>query len=194
MDRTVRGVLIAVAAWGASVGLGGVPGCAPASREQLVKETLKADPGFSSALEKHRELINRIETYERELALKRTTVEQTIAQLRKDLAASADLVRSRTLEVRKRMRPDQERLEHALSMGGEELRAKQSQRASLGRSVSHLKKALKSAGTAWSAQERAHQQAQISEMLRDAERLDREIATLRAHVRLIKIKLLLIKL
>ena len=66
-----------------------MPGCAPADRDQWTKEVLAADPSFAGVLEKHRELANRIDTYQRELALKRTTVDQTIKQMRQDLAASA---------------------------------------------------------------------------------------------------------
>ncbi len=48
-------------------------GCGPpASREELTKQVLKVDSEFTSVLDKHRELSNRIETYERELALKRS--------------------------------------------------------------------------------------------------------------------------
>ena len=169
-------------------------GCAPAGREGLTKEVLKADPEFSSVLEKYRELANRIDTFERELSLKRSTVEQTIKQMRKDLAATAATVRSKTDELKKRIEPDRQRLELALSMAGEELKTKRAQRASLGRSVTQLKKAVKTASAAWTEEERSRQEAQIQEMLRDASRLDQELAAMKEHIRLLKIKLLLIKL
>ena len=169
-------------------------GCAPpAKRETLVQEVLKADPDFGQVLDKHRELQNRIETYQRELALKRSTIERSIAQLRKDLTATVSNVMQKTAETKKRMDPDRARLELALSVASEELQAKRLQRATLGRSLATRRKALNRPDSAWTAQERARQEAQIDEMLRDAKRLDQELAALKAHVRLLKIKLLLIK-
>ena len=172
----------------------GTASCAPANREELTKEVLKVDPEFSAVLEKHRELTSRIETYERELALKRSTIERGIAQLRKDLATATASTRAKTTEVKKRMEPDQQRLTLALSMSSEELRAKRIQRASLGRSMAQLRKALNSKDAAWTQQERTHQQTQLDEMLQDAVRLDKEMAGLKQNARLLKIKLLLIKL
>ena len=170
-------------------------GCAPpVKREQLIQEVLKADPAFAQVLDKHREIQNRIETYERELALKRSTVEHTIAQLRKDLAAAVSNVRQKTAEAKKRMEPDRARLDLALSMAGEELQAKRVQRASLARSIAHIQKSLKDPQSGWSEQERARQEAQIREMLADAHRLDQEMVSMKEHLRLLKIKLLLIKL
>ena len=99
-------------------------GCAPVNRDELTKEVLKADPSFSSVLDKHRDLANRIDTFERELAVKRSTVEQTIKLLRKDLENSVQTVKAKTEETRKQIEPDRQRLELALSMAGEELRAK----------------------------------------------------------------------
>ena len=172
----------------------GVVGCAPSSREQLVKEVLNTDPTFASTLKAHQELANQIETYQRELTLKRSTVERAIAELRKDLAGAVSSVRNKTAEAKKQLEPERKRLELALAMAGEDLRAKQSQRASLGRSMSQLRKAVQTARTVWTEAERASQEAQIQEMLRDASRLDRELAALRAHMRLLKVKLLLIRL
>ena len=169
-------------------------GCAPTNPEQLTKEALASDPSFAKVLDKHREIVNRIDTLERELALKRATIEQAIAKQRRDLSAAADSVRSRTAEMKKRMEPDSERLTLTLSMAGEELRAKQAQRASLGRSMAQLQKAAKSNGALWSPQERATHDAQLQALMEDAARLDQEMTALRRHVRLIKIKLLLIKL
>ena len=175
--------------------IGSLAGCgAPAHREQLTKEVLKTDPDFSSVLDKHRELANRIETYNQELALKRSTVERSIAQLRKDVVTAETNVKGKIAETKKRIEPDEERLQLALSMANEELRTKRVQRASLGRSIAKLKKAMKSASSVWTAEERAHQERQVQEMLRDAARLDQEMAALNAHVRLLKIKLLLIQL
>ena len=168
-------------------------GCAPANRDELAKEVLKADPAFASVLDKHRELANHIDTYEQEFALKRKTVEEAIAQMRKDLAASAAAVRAKTLEATKRLQPEREQLELGLSLAGEELRAKQAQRASLGRSIAQLRKSLNSADAALNPAERSRQTKQTDEMARDAARLDHEIAALKEHARLLKLKLLLIR-
>jgi len=174
--------------------LSDVVGCAPANREQLTREILKADPGFAVVLDKHRELTNRIKTYERELALKRSTVERQIVHLRKELATAASTVRTRTQEARTRMEPERQRWQLALAMASEELRAKQLQRASLGRSIANLRTAAKTAGEVWSPSERAQHEAQMEQLRGDAKRLEAEITTLREHGRLLKIKLLLIRL
>lgn len=175
------------------VGLG-VIGCAPANRDELVNEVLKADPAFASVLDKHRELANRVDTYEQEFALKRKTVDETIAQMRKDLAAAAATVRAKTLEATKRLQPEREKLELSLSLAGEELRAKQAQRASLGRSIAQLRKSLSNKDAVLSPDERSRQTTQTDELARDAARLDHEIAALKEHARLLKLKLLLIRL
>lgn len=167
-----------------------VAGCAPANREDLTKEVLRADPEFASVLEKHRQLTSRIETYQRELALKRSTVERNIEQLRKDLVAAVAGVRAKTADVKKKMDPDRQRLEGELTQAVQELREQQTQRASLGRQIARQRKALKNAA----APESARQEAQLNEMLADAKRLDHEMAVIKAHIRLLKIKLLLIKL
>ena len=165
-------------------------GCAPANREELVKEVLKADPEFVSVLEKHQQLASRIETYEKELALKRTTIQQNIKQLQKELAVAAENARLKMADVKKKMEPDRQRLDVALSMAAKELRERREQRAALGRSIAELRKAAKNPNATATDQERE----KLNEMLADAQRLDRERATLTEHVRLIKIKLLLIKL
>ena len=168
-------------------------GCSPVDREQLSKDVLKDDPEFSSVLEKYRHLAGRIETEERKLALKKTTVEQNIAQLRRDLAVTAATVKIRTAEIKKGMEPEQKTLSKTLARAAEELRAKQLQRATLGRQITQLRKAAKAAEKVWTEQDRAKSDAQINELLRDAARVDQEIATMKAHIRLIKEKLLLIR-
>lgn len=170
----------------------GLIGCEPVNTEQLAKDVLKVDPEFGSVLDKHRAIRNRIQTYEQELALKRSTVDRTIKQLRRDLSESVAAAGKKIQHAKTQMAPDQERLTLALSMAGEELRMKRLNRASLGRSVAQVRKALKSEhGPTGSARDR--QEAQLNEMLADAKRLDQELETLRQHVRLLKVKLLLIK-
>ena len=68
------------------------------------------------------------------------------------------------------------------------------ERAAIGRSIGQLRKSLTSSSVAWTDEERTRQAASADEMVRDAARIDHELATLKAHVRLLKIKLLLIKL
>jgi hypothetical protein len=170
------------------------PGCSPANRDQLARDVLRADPSFVHVLQKHRELSSRIETYQRELALKRATIERTTAQLRKDLATATEAARRKAAETRKLMRPDRDRLKLALSMAAQELRAKQAQRASLGRSMAKLRKAVKNTEGTWTAAEHATHEQQLQEMLQDATRLDQEITGMRSHIRLLQMELLLIKL
>ncbi len=173
--------------------LSGLPSCTPTNREQVAREVLTADPSFGAVLGRRRELENRIETYERELALKRSAVERAITQLRRELAAAATSVRMRITEVKKRLEPERSRLQLALSMANNELQAKQAQRASLGRSIASLKKALRESYSGWSEAEQAKQQARIDELLEEVGRIDQEIATINAHMRLLRRKLLLIK-
>ena len=173
---------------------GGFVGCAPANRDELANEVLTSDPAFASVLDRHRELANRLDTYAQEFALKRKTVEEAIAQMRQDLGAAAASVRAKTLEAKQRLQPERERLALNLSLAGEELRAKQAQRASLGRSIAQLRKSLGSTDAALSPDERSRQAKQTDEMARDAARLDHELAALKEHARLLKLKLLLIRL
>jgi len=174
--------------------IGGLGGCAPVNRDQLVAEVVKADPEFVAVLDKHRELARRIETFQRELALKRSTVERSIERMRKELVDAAQTVKQKTEELASRLEPDRQRIALALSLATEELRVKRLQRASLGRSLAQLKKALTRGGSAWTDKERSRQQAQVDEMLQDAHRLDQELHALKEHVRLLKLKLLLIQL
>ncbi len=163
------------------------------NREQLAQEILKTDPDFSWVLDKHRALSNRIHTYEQELALKRTTIEQGIAKMRKELMAATADVKSKIAELKKQVEPDRKRLELAVSMAGEELHTKRFQRASLGRKIAQLRKAGKTEQGVWTNEERAKQEEQINEAVQDAKRLDREIEGIKEHIRLLKVKLLLIR-
>jgi hypothetical protein len=168
-------------------------GCAPIDRESVVGEVLQADPGFSEVIEKHQDLRRRIETYERELSLKRSTVNQTIKQLRQDLASSAATVRAKTEETRAKMDPDRKRLVQALTEGAALLKAKQLERAVISRSMIRLRKSQEAArqGAGGAAGGPAADLAGISA---DAARVDHEIAGLKDHVRLIKLKLLITKI
>ncbi len=170
-----------------------IPSCAPASRAQLEQEVLRADPGFADALDRYRDLVNRIQTYQREYALKRSAVERDIAKLRRELAIASATVRHKTDEAKQRLQPERQRLKLDIAMAGEELRVKGAQRAMLGRSIARIKNAL-NRDAAWSAEERVQQNAQVEDMARDAGRLDQELQALRVHLRLLKIKLHLLQL
>jgi len=168
-------------------------GCAPADRTELIKEVLDTDPSFRAVLQKRDEYANRIDTLEREVALKRETVKRSIAQMRQELTQSLKTVRERKAHFRTLLEPDHERYELALAVAGEELRAKRSQQTSVNRSIAALRKTLGGAQE-WSADERRRQEAQLREMERDGERLTHETDALQEHIRLLKIKLLLLRL
>ena len=188
MTRAGLGLLIA--GWLAL----SVSGCsAPANREQLAKQVLAVDPNFSSVLDQHQDLTSRIETYQRELALKRATIEHSIADLRKELETAVTNVRAKIDAAKAQLDPERKRLEVQLTLAGEELRAKQAQRANIGRSIAKLRKTLKEAGQALTEPERATQEGQLEEHLREGGRLDREISGSKEHIRLLKLKLLLIR-
>ena len=168
-------------------------GCEPVDQQKLTKEVLKADPDFASTLDKYRSMNNRIATYQRELELKRSTVERQIAQLRQELEHTVEAVKKKTAEAKARIKPDQERLELALSMANEQLGLKRVQQAAISRSMAKLRKTLANPKGIWSAEERAEHQRHIDEMVSDRARLHQELTALNEHIRLLKIKLLLIK-
>lgn len=169
-------------------------GCGRANRAELTKEVLAADPGFTAVLTRHQEILNRVQTYQQELALKRATIERSIVQSRKELADASANVRAKTDDLKRRMDPDRQKLELALGMAIEKQRALMAQRSSLMRQATQLRKAISGSAENWPAAERSQKQTQLDEMQRDADRLSQELATLRQHVRLLRTKLLLIKL
>jgi hypothetical protein len=154
---------------------------------------LAADPAFNDVLAKHREITSRLETFERQLRFKREQVEREIEQQRQNLAALSVSLRAKVAETRQLMAPDRARLEHALGMASGELQTKRVHRATIGRSVARLKKLSERKDGGFNAQERAQQAAQLQELLAEAARVDQELAALRRHVRLLKLKLLLIR-
>lgn len=163
--------------------LGCFGGCAPVDREKLIKEATAKDPEFGSVLEKHRELTSRIQTYERELSVRRSEVEKKIGLLRKDLVDAAASVRTKSEEVKKRMEPDRLRLQNALTQTTIDLRIKREQRSTIGKEIAYLKKSG---------------QGQLAdkerELIKQASAMDQELASFKERIRLIKIELLLIKL
>ena len=80
-----------------------------------------------------------------------------------------------------------------LSAAGEQLRTERQERATIGRAIAELRRDLKR-DTTWTPEERARQEGRLQEMLQDAQRIDDEMAGLKAHVRLLKTKLLLLRL
>lgn len=157
-------------------------GCAPVDREKLAQEVVAKDPEFAAVLEKHRELTSRIETYDRELSVRRSEVEKKVALLRKDLVDAAASVRAKTEEVKKRMDPDRMRLQQALTQSGNELNIKQAQRSALGKQIAILKKSGQP------------ESGGLAQLLQQAQQLDQEMAEIKDRIRLTKIKLVLIKL
>ncbi len=165
-------------------------GCGPpANPQQLREEVLKVDPSFSDVLQKRDEQANRIALLEREFDLKRTQVEQKIAQLRKEVKDARVQVEQKVQKSTALLKPDVDRLHLALSMANDERQAKRVHRSSLGRSISRLKKALKDG----EGEDQSSVEREINDLLQDAQRLDREIHALNEHIRLLKIKLLLLR-
>jgi hypothetical protein len=165
-------------------------GCGPpANPQKLREEVLQADPSFAGVLEKRDEQANRISLLEREFDLKRTQAEGRIAQLRKEVKAARAQVDQKIQHSKTLLRPDLDRLQLALSMASDERQAKRAQRASLGRSISRLKKALQAGDTA----DRTSREREVTAFLQEAQRLDREIQALNEHLRLLKIKILLLR-
>ena len=119
---------------------------------------------------------------------------RTIQRLRQDLAESRKAVRKKKAHYRQLMEPERRRVEFSMSMAREELRTKRVQRSSVGRSLARLRKALDGVDETWSPQERRRQEVQLEETLRDAQRLDEEITSMKEHVRLLKLKLRLIQI
>ena len=175
------------------LGLSGISGCLPkpVSREQLSKEVLQQDPSFAPTIEKYRSLVSRIDTYERELAVKRSAVEQNIDRLRGELQKSTQTVKRRIDETKKLMAPERQELITSLSLAEEQLRATRAQRMSVGRRMVQLRKALK--GPTRSADEKARYQTQFNDALTEAQRLDQEAIVIKDHIRLLKIKVRLVE-
>lgn len=174
--------------------LAATAGCGAPDRSKLTDEVLKADPGFRNILDQRNEYASQSATTEREFALKRDTVQRTIGKLREELEESRKALQKKQAHFRELLEPERRKLQFDLSMAVEELRAKRVQRASIGRSIAHLRKTLKQADTTWSEQERRQQDAQLKDMVEDARRLDDEMATLTRHTDLLKHKLVLLQL
>ena len=169
-------------------------GCSPPTNPKVLRqEILAADPAFKSSLMKRDEVAERISVFKRELELKRQESEEHIAKIRQDLKAATDRVNQKIGKEKSLLDPELKNLELASGMASEELRAKRQQRASLGRSISQLRKALKQSGPQWSAKERARRDRELSELMEEAMRIDQELAALGAHIRLLKMKRMVLR-
>lgn len=175
----------------ATAGLGCGP---PANPEKLREEVLRADPSFNDVLAKRDEQANRIALLERELELKRNQVERQISQLRNELKSVTAQVNEKSQNIRLLLKPDQDRVMLAMNLATQELRAKRAQRASVGKSVSQLRKSLAKTTPPWPAAERAAMERDLRDFLNDAERVDRELEGLSHHIRLLKTKRLLLRI
>lgn len=160
--------------------------------ERMRHEVLKADPGFASALNKHDELADRIALLQRELALKKSTIDRQIEQLRKEYRDTKDQVQRKIVETGTTLKPDQQKIDLAIVMAGEELTTKRSQRASLGGSISRIRKALKE--PSWAEADRRRLANELDDLLTSAKRIDQETAALSQHLRLLKLKRRLLRL
>lgn len=165
-------------------------GCGPpADPEELRKEALQADPAFATVLERRDEQANRVDLLRREFDLKRTQAEGRIAQLRKDVKDARQQVEQKIQNSLAVLKPDLDRLRLALSLANDERQAKRAQRASLSRSISRLKHAVK----AGEAADQTSIERELHDLLQESQRLDREVRALNEHIRLLKIKLLLLR-
>ncbi|MBI3323943.1 MAG: hypothetical protein HYZ92_01525 [Candidatus Omnitrophica bacterium] len=171
------------------------PGCGPAvSREQIQKEVLAADPAFLQTLQRRDELAAKIDLMERELALKEGQIDQQIAALRKEREQTHASVTEKIDKTRSVIKPFWERLDLDLSLAAEEQKSKRGQRAAVGHRISALRKALKGKQPAWTDEERARMDHDLTELAQETTRLDAEIAAIGQHLRLLKLKRLLLRL
>ena len=172
----------------------GSAGCGPPTSPKVLRdEILAADPEFKSSLMERDEIAERISVFKRELDLKRQETEGRIAKMRQDLKATTDRVNQKIEREKSLPDPEFKNLELASGMASEELRAKRQQRVSLGRSISRLRKALKQNSPQWTAQERAQRDRELSELITEAARVDQELAALSAHIRLLKMKRMVLR-
>ena len=168
-------------------------GCGPSpDSKELRQRVLKGDPAFAKTLEQRDEVSANIALLNRELALKRDQIERQSGQLHDEMAQVTAQVKQKTGQTKALLIPEEARLDLALSMAAEELKAKRNQRASLGRSISQLRKALKE-HPQWSAAERARMDRELGELTRETQRLDRELDALKAHLDLLKDKRILLR-
>lgn len=172
-----------------------IGGCGqPLNREKLREEVLSLDPKFAQALEKRDQLADRVTLAQREFSVKKSQVEGQMAKLRQELAQARRQLRQKIDQLNSQLETDRQRLALARSMAQEDYNAKQHQRASLGRSISRLRKVLKDAGASWTEADRARMDRELAQLQEETARLDHELQGLRSHLRLLKRKQALLRL
>ncbi len=170
-------------------------GCGPpVNPERLREEILKVDPGFSGTLQKHDELADRIAQFDHELELKRAKVEQKIAELRKDLQETEKQVAEKIQKTKALIKPEDQRLDLAIAQAVDERKVKRTQRSVVGGSISRLRKSLKQTAPEWGEADRVRMQTELDELLKETQRLDQEVTDLNEHIRLLKVKKILLRL
>ena len=163
------------------------------NRDAIRRSVLQSDPKFEDVLHKHDEVTNRIALLNQELALKRSQVERQIVQLRGELDAVAAQVKGKVTQTKALLRPDIDKVDLALAAANDELKTKRGQRASLGRSINRIRKSLETQSN-WTRDERAKFDHDLEDLVKETQRLDREIDVLTRHIELLKDKRELLKL
>ena len=190
MGRRVR-------VWGVAVccALIGSAGCGPPTNPKVLRQdVLAADPSFKDTLVKRDDVAERIGVLKRELALKKQEAETQIAKVRQNLQVATERINQKMNREHALLDPDLKSLDLASTMASEELRAKRQQRASMGRSISQLRKALKQSGTPLSSSELAARDRELHELLAESQRLDQELSALASHIRLLKMKRMVLRI
>ncbi len=182
-----RGFFLVLAVLGLSV-----PGCSEPNRQEQLERVLSLDPAFADALDLHRLLVARAQAFERELDLKRLMVEQTVNQLRQDVAATELEIRRKQAKLREELFPLRAQLEGDLSQTRQELRQRELERTHISKMLTRLQKSLTS-GAAQSVEQIA-KVAESDQARQAMRRLEMEIQGFRDHERLVILKLALIEL
>ena len=170
-------------------------GCSNASNDKATRiEVIKADPSFAKLIEKRDDLASKVSQLQRELSLKQTQIEKQIDQLKQDLREARSQVNSKIQQTKALLDPERQNLELSLSLAENELKSKRAQRAALSRSIERLKKAIKESASLWSKDQKEKTQADLNDFIHEAKRLDVELSSLKAHDKLLKQKLALLKL
>ncbi len=202
-DRTADGGRVRAMGWPSSwlaallavVTFAAVSGCnrRGVDLQAIRREVLAADPEFGEHLERRDELANRVQVLQRELSVKQSQVDRQISQLRDGLRHTTDEVNHNVQSLRGQMSPVTARIDAEMSRGGEELKALRLQRATVGRTMSQLRKSLK-APAELTETERVRMDRELGEILEETNRLDLEIAAVNQHIRLLRNKRLLLRI
>ncbi len=162
------------------------------AREDMTRTVLEVDPAFNKVIEEYQRITNQMETIEREWELKQVLVDQKVQHMNQQLTAAREEVTLRQNQLNEEIEPERQELRELHAHTVDELRERQLQRSTLGRSIAKLRKAVKLAGEAWPLSERQRQDDQLEQMLRDANRIDQEIEMIKQAISLLEAKLVLI--